>query len=201
MSITFCVVLGCSAGIVGDHKRTDATAPVNLPAGPVAIIISDSATETAQEIITYNRYYNTGSSANLYSNFLREAYLDASAPKSGVAAITELLEARLGKVHQFKSFEEASRNGFKLIVKLDMQSQLVSTRFSQPSAYVSLKFYSADDQYLGTLESDSRRTATPMWTGHIREKEILSNIPKHSEVQVQALELLRQKLDLVPVKN
>lgn len=199
VTLLFLLLSGCATSKFGDDARTETRPPSSLPAGPVALVISASATETVQALEAYNRYYKSGLTAGLYANSIRQAYVDTSDPELSIAAVTQMLEARLGNVQRFQSLEDASRSGFKLVAKLDMQTRLINNRSSEPASYLSLEFYTADHQYLGAVKSSSRRTLTPVWTGYKREKEIVSDIRQQGEIQAQALELLRQRLARVPV--
>lgn len=200
-TIVVLLVSGCASDKFGSTTRDETTAPTSLPAGPVALIISAATAETVQALENYNRYYKSGFTAGLYASSIRQAYVDTSDPELSVATVTQMLEARFGKVQRFSSFEQASRSGFKLIAKLDMQTRLINNRASDPASYLALDFYRADQRHLGTVKSSSRRTLTPVWTGYKREKEIVSDIRQQGEIQAHALELLRQKLARVPVES
>ncbi|KPW71437.1 MULTISPECIES: hypothetical protein [Pseudomonas syringae group] len=201
IAVFLILISGCATDKFGDNTLADTTAPASLPKGPIALVMSPSATETAQELDAYNRRYTSGLIGSLYIESIRRAYVETSDPELSVAAVTRMLEARLGKVQRFQSFEEASRSGNKLVVELDMQARLINDRSSQPASYLALEYYTADHQYLGTVKSIIRRTLTPVWTGYKREKEIVSDIRQQGEVQAQAIELLRQKLAGVPVEG
>ncbi|QQN24456.1 hypothetical protein ACKUFS_08745 [Pseudomonas cannabina] len=200
-SLIVLLISGCASERFGDDIDHKKIAPVSLPKGPVALVLSDSATETAKELDIYNRRYKSGMIGGLYMDSIRQAYVDTSDPELGIAGVTRMLKAKFGKVERFKSVEEASHGDIKLIVKLDMQTRLINDRSSDPASYLSLEFSDVNQQYLGKLESMSRRTLTPVWTGHKREKEIVSDIRQQGEIQAHALELLEQKLSDVPLKN
>lgn len=192
---------GCATGGFGENFLAESIEPVSLPKGSVALIMSEASTKTLKELETYNRHYKSGLTAGIYMNSIRQAYVDTSDPEFSVTEVTRMLEARIGKVKRFHTFEEAARSGIKLIVKLDMQTRLINDRSSDPASYLSLEFYAPDRQYLGAVKSMSRRTLTPVWTGYKREKEIVSDIRQQGEIQAHALDLLEQKLARVPLKG
>ncbi|WP_349970061.1 hypothetical protein [Pseudomonas caspiana] len=195
------LISGCAVDKFDSSNRAGTTVPASLPNGPVALMMSDSAIETAKELEAYNRHYKSGLTAGLYMSSIREAYAETSDPERSVAEVTRMLEARFGKVQRVHSLEEASRTGFKLVAKLDIRTRLISDRSSDPASYLSLDFYNASQQYLGTVQSMSRRTLTPVWTGYKREKEIVSDIRQQGEIQAHALELLKETLASIPAKN
>ncbi|MBX8486853.1 hypothetical protein K5D34_04885 [Pseudomonas cichorii] len=189
---------GCAIARISEQTHNETSTPTSLQKGPVALIFGESATETIKELEAYSRHYRSGISTRLYTDAIRQAYIETSAPEPGVATVTRMLETRLGKVHRFPSLEEASRAGYAVIVQLDMQVQLINNRSSKPASDLSLTFYSADQHYLGTVKGSSHRTLTPLWAGNKRESEIVSDIRQQGEVQAQALELLRQNLMNIP---
>lgn len=201
LTILLALISGCAVDKFDSNNRAGTTVPASLPSGPVALMLSDSAIETAKELEDYNSHYKEGLTAGLYVRSIREAYVETSDHERSVAEVTRMLEARFGKVQRVQSLEEASRSGFKLVAKLDMRTRLINNRSSDPASYLSLDFYTAGQQYLGTLQSMSRRTLTPVWTGYKREKEIVSDIRQQGEIQAQALELLGKKLASIPTKN
>lgn len=198
IAIFLALISGCAVDNFDSDIQAGATVPASLPNGPVALMMSESAIETVKELEAYNRHYKSGLTADLYVSSIREAYVETSDPELGVAEVARMLEARFGKVQRVQSLEEASRAGFKLVVKLDMQTRLINNRSSDPASFVSLEFYNASQQYLGTVKSMSRRTLTPVWAGYKREKEIVSDVRQQGEIQAQALKLLEQKLASVP---
>ncbi|KPX67817.1 hypothetical protein [Pseudomonas syringae group genomosp. 3] len=201
LSLLMLLISGCASEKFGDDNSHKKTAPSSLPKGPVALVLGDSATETAKELSAYNRRYKSGVTGDLYMDSIRQAYVDTSDPEFSIAEVIRMLDAKFGKVERFQTVDEAAHGGSKLIVKLDMHTRLINDRSSDPASYLSLEFSNLNHQYLGTLESMSRRTLTPVWTGYKREKEIVSDIRQQGEIQAHALELLERKLSDVTLED
>ncbi|MCK9798075.1 hypothetical protein M1B34_10130 [Pseudomonas sp. MAFF 302030] len=103
-------------------------------------------------------------------------------------------------MRNYQSIEQASRSDSPLIAKLDMKTRLINNRSSEPESSLSLEFHTPDGHYLGTVESNIKRSLTPLWTNNKREQEIIAEIRQQGEIQQQALELLDQRLSKIPTE-
>lgn len=183
-----------------EHFHNRSSIPIKLPTGPIALIISDSATETIKDLTTYNNYYKNSWTARLYIDSIRQTYVETSDPALSLTGVKKILKKRFNEVHNYQSFEDASHSDSPLIAKLGMKTRLINNRSSDPESFLSLEFYAPDGRYLGTVTSSIRRVLTPLWTNNKREYEIVAEIRQQGEIQRQVLELLDQRLTKIPAE-
>lgn len=195
----FLLMLGCTK-TPHEQPYTTISTPSALPAGPVALIISDSTTETIREMTRYHNHFKNSWTAQLYTRAIRQAYVETSDPNLSLAGVTQRLEKRFTEVQVYPSLKEASHSGFPLIAKLDTAIRLINNRSSEPASHLALDFYTPDGRYLGTVESTRYRTLTPLWAKSKREDEIVADIRQQGEVQQEALALLEQRLNSIPTE-
>lgn len=199
-AILFLIISGCAK--TPDYEEADHKfSPLaKLPPGPIALIISDSATEMIKQLSTYNNHYRNSWTAHFYMDSIRQAYVETSDPALSLNGVTRLLKKRFGEVRNYQSIEQASRSDSPLIAKLDMKTRLINNRSSEPESSLSLEFYTPDGHYLGTVQSNIKRSLTPLWTNNKREQEIVADIRQQGEIQQQALESLDQRLSKIPTE-
>ena len=199
-AILFLVISGCAK--TQHYEETDhkSSPPTKLPHGPIALIISDSATETIRQLSTYNNHYKNSWTARFYMDSIRQAYVETSDPALSLNGVTRALKKRFGEVHNYQSIEQASRSDSPLIAKLDIKTRLINNRASEPESFLSLEFYTPGGHYLGTVDSNIKRSLTPLWTNNKREQEIVAEIRQQREIQQQALEVLDQRLSKIPTE-
>lgn len=195
------IVAGCAKIQPHEDIHSNTSAPIELPAGPVALVVSESAAETIRDLTTYHDHFKNGWVARLYTHAIRQAYVETSAPDLSLAGVTLILKKRFSEVHNYQSLEEASHSGLPLIATLGMKIQLINNRSSEPASHLSLDFYTPDKRYLGTVESSTRRVLTPLWTHNKREPEIVAQIRQQEAVQRQSLESLEQRLSNISVEK
>ena len=199
-AILFLIISGCAK--TPDYEEADHKfSPLaKLPPGPIALIISDSATEMIKQLSTYNNHYRNSWTAHFYMDSIRQAYVETSDPALSLNGVTRLLKKRFGEVRNYQSIEQASRSDSPLIAKLDMKTRLINNRSSEPESSLSLEFHTPDGHYLGTVQSNIKRSLTPLWTNNKREQEIVADIRQQGEIQQQALESLDQRLSKIPTE-
>lgn len=195
------IVAGCARTQSYEDTYNTASAPSKLPSGPIALVMSDSATETIRELTTYHDHFKKGWAAHLYTQAIRQAYVETSDPDLSLAGVTLILKKRFGEVYNFQTFEDASRSGLPLVVKLDMKIRLINNRSSEPASRLSLGFYTPDQRHLGTVKSSTWRVLTPLWAHNKRELEIVADIRQQEVIQRQSLELLEQRLMHIPMEG
>lgn len=196
----FLVMTGCVKTQPHESAYNDSLLPTQLPVGPVALIMSDSAIKAVRKMTHYNNYFKNSWAARVYVDAIREAYIATSDPDASSTGVTRILEKRFHEVRHFHSFEKASHSNVPLIAKLDISIELINNRSSQPASHLSLAFYTSDGTYLGTIASSANRILTPLWTNTKGEHEIVADIQQQGAVQRQALELLEQRLADIPIR-
>ncbi|WP_159994890.1 MULTISPECIES: hypothetical protein [unclassified Pseudomonas] len=199
-AILFLVISGCAKTQHHEETGNKFSTPTKLPSSPIALIISDSATETIKQLITYNNHYKNSWTARFYMDSIRQAYVETSDPALSLNGVTQSLKKRFGEVRNNQSIEQASRNNSPLIAILDIKTRLINNRSSEPESFLSLEFYTPDGHYLGTVESNIKLSLTPLWTNNKRAQEIVAEIRQQGEIQQQALELLDQRLSKIPTE-
>lgn len=194
------IVVGCASQQIDEAPHGRVVVSTALPAGPIALVITDSVNETIEELGAYNSYYKNASTARLYTESIRHAYVETSQPRFSLDGVTRVLEDRFGEVRSFQSSEEATHSGLPLIAILSMETQLIDGRGSESMSFLSLAFKTSDGRYLGTISGKASFALTPLWPRTKREHEIVAGIRQQGEVQRHALELLEQRLREVPAE-
>ncbi|MCK9798074.1 hypothetical protein M1B34_10125 [Pseudomonas sp. MAFF 302030] len=98
--ILFLIISGCAK--TRDYEEADHKfSPLaKLPPGPIALIISDSATETIKQLSTYNNHYKNSWTARFYMDSIRQAYVETSDPALSLNGVTRLLKKTLRRSAQ-----------------------------------------------------------------------------------------------------
>ncbi|MDR9752773.1 ATPase [Pseudomonas sp. SZMC_28357] len=148
----------------------------------------------------YLRHYQanagTGFGQSLLAQPIHDAYVATSNPDFAVDGVMASLRRAFGTVTVYPNMPSLQADRPDVIAVIDTRSQLITARSSDIESNVSVLFYDAHSNYIGTAKGYEARALTPLWGNYSQHADdIVADINQQQDVQVKALQKFDQSLN------
>lgn len=201
------LLTGCSVPTAPEEQAAlsnDFTAPVmhssatHVTSGPnvsLGIVYSQNTQNSRAYLKDYQANAGTGFGQSLLVQPIHDAYVSTSRPDMAVDWVKASLQRQFGSVTVYPDMQSLKAAKPDVVAIIDTHSQLITSRSSNVQADVSVAFYDASLDYIGTAQGHDAKSLSPVWADFKPTTEIVADINEQQAIQVRALQKFDQSLN------